>query len=194
MKKSLILAGLLLVSTSGLMASDSGFYVGIDIGNTDIDGKYSLTIPSSPQFYEFNDNGSFNDDGGSQTLKVGYYMDKNSRVYASYQNIRVEGGDAYSAGLGYDYLIGDNALKPFIGVLGGYTSIKDDEGTDENTKGMYYGVQAGLNYAVNQNISLEAGYRYMKANIDSTFVDSDGVNTVEVDTIKNWFIGANYKF
>ena len=184
MKKSLILAGLLLVSTSGLMASDSGFYVGIDAGNTKFGGDVSWSTGSL----------DIDVDGGSQTLKVGYYMDKNSRVYASYQNIRVEGGDAYSAGLGYDYLIGDNALKPFIGVLGGYTSIKDDEGTDENTKGMYYGVQAGLNYAVNQNISLEAGYRYMKANIDSTFVDSDGVNTVEVDTIKNWFIGANYKF
>jgi len=180
--KKIMLATLL---ASGLMAADSGFYVGADVGNTAADFK--ATAPSIGY------SSSITDDGGSQTLKVGYYFDKNSRTSAFYQHLNVEDGSGSFYGIGYDYLIGDNAFKPFIGAIAGYGSVNVDS-VDVAIKGSFFGAQAGLNYSITDNFSAEAGYRYMKANMDDTIVVSGRNLTFELDTIKNWFIGANYKF
>lgn len=178
--KKLALAAIL---TSGLMAADSGLYVGVDVGNTAFDMKASAIGISVED----------KDDGGSQTLKVGYYLDKNSRISVFYHNINVSQGEGSTYGIGYDYLIGDNALKPFVGALAGYGSSKDDTGK-LNISGNFFGAQAGVNYAINDNFSLEAGYRYMKSNMNDTVTVSGYNVKVEIDPIKNWFIGVNYKF
>lgn len=169
---------------SGLIAADSGNYIGIDIGNTKFDMKASALGVSAEE----------SDDGGSVTLKLGHYFDKNSRAFISYQNINVDGGDAYHAGIGYDYLIGDNDIKPFIGGFIGYGSFEDDDLPSLDVAGVVYGAQAGVNYAVNENFSVEAGYRYMKSNMED-IITVDGVDVkLEIDPISNWFIGVNYKF
>lgn len=170
---------------SGLMAAENGFYVGADAGNTKYDLKASALGISAED----------NDDGGSQTVKMGYYLDKNNRASAFYQNVNVDNGDGAMYGVGYDYLIGDNAFKPFVGALVGYGSAKDDIGEIKMT-GPVYGAQAGVNYSFNENFSIEGGYRYLKSNMDDMVRDPDtGIDVkLEVDTIKNWFIGANYKF
>ncbi|MBV5349031.1 hypothetical protein JZU61_05190 [bacterium] len=83
---------------SGLMAAENGFYVGADAGNTKYDLKASALGISAED----------NDDGGSQTVKMGYYLDQNNRASAFYQNVNVDNGDGAMYGVGYDYLIGDN--------------------------------------------------------------------------------------
>ncbi len=168
---------------SGVMAAENGFYVGADAGNTKYDMKASVLGVSVEE----------KDDGGSQTLKVGYYLDKNNRTSAFYQNVNVDNGDGAMYGVGYDYLIGDNAFKPFIGALAGYGSAKDDIG-EIKMNGIVYGAQAGVNYAFNENFSVEAGYRYLKANMDDTVIESGLEVKVEIETIRNWFAGVNYKF
>jgi len=60
--------------------------------------------------------------------------------------------------------------------------------------GAIYGAQAGLNYTVTENFSVEAGYRYMISNMRDTITVSGIDVKLEADPIKNWFIGANYKF
>ncbi|MBU1218101.1 porin family protein [bacterium] len=178
--KKIALAVLL---SSGLMAAESGFYVGADIGNTAMDMTTTFN----------GDKTTVSDDGGSQTLKVGYYIDKNNRASAFYQNVNVDGGDVYAYGIGYDYLIGDSAFKPFIGAQLGYGSVKAD-GTTVDIAGITYGAQAGINYAVNENFSLEAGYRYLITNMEDSISGPGGTATFEIDSLKNWFIGVNYKF
>ncbi|QOY54310.1 porin family protein [Candidatus Sulfurimonas marisnigri] len=179
--KKIALAVLL---ASGLMAADSGVYIGADIGNTAFDMKASALGVSAEE----------KDDGGSQTLKVGYYLDKNSRACISYQNINVDGGDAYHFGIGYDYLIGDNDIKPFVGGYVGYGSAEVDVYSELDISGVVFGAQAGVNYAINDNFSVEAGYRYIKSNMEDT-INIIGVDVkLEVDPIKNWFVGVNYKF
>lgn len=180
--KKIVLAALL-VGASGLMASENGFYVGADIGNTAMDMTTTFN----------GDKTTVSDDGGSQTLKVGYYINKNNRASAFYQNVNVDGGDAYAYGIGYDYLIGDSAFKPFIGVQLGSGSVKVD-GTTVDITGITYGIQAGLNYAVNENFSLEAGYRYTITNMEDSISGPGGTATFEIDSLKNWFFGVNYKF
>ena len=180
MMKKIALAVLL---ASGLMAADSGFYVGADVGNTAMDFTIVLNGEST----------TVNDDGGSQTLKVGYYFDENNRASAFFQNVNVDGGEGRTYGLGYDYLIGNNEFKPFIGLLLGHGSIAID-GTSVDIAGMTYGAQIGLNYSFNENISAELGYRYMKSNMEDSISGPGGTATFEVDTIKNLFLGVNYKF
>ncbi len=178
--KKIVLATLLV---SGLLASDSGFYVGADIGNTAIDMTIIVNGIST----------TVDDDGGSQTLKVGYYFDENNRANAYYQNINMDGGDANRYGVGYDYLIGDNVFKPYVGISLGNGSIKVDE-TTVDVAGITYGAQVGLNYAINENFSAEVGYCYMKTNMEDSISGPGGTATFEIDTIKNWFLGINYKF
>lgn len=184
MKKSLVLAGLLAIGSTAAMAADDGVYVGIDIGNTAMD----YDISASNGYSESGD-----DNGGSQTLKIGYYFDKQNRAGAFYQHVNVDNGKAYITGIGYDYLIGENDFRPFVGAILGYGRLKDDDGITDIT-GALYGAQVGLNYTINENFSAEAGYRFMKSNMEDTIVDSGVSVTIDLDPVTNWFFGVNYKF
>ena len=178
--KKIALAVLL---ASGLMAADSGMYVGLDVGNTDYNLKASALGVSAEE----------STDDTSYSFKVGYYLNENNRVFACYQYIDVADADVGFYGVGYDYLFGSSALKPFVGAFVGYGSAKDDEDYADMS-GAVYGGQVGVNYAINENFSAEAGYRYMKSNMDDNIVES-GVNVnIEIDEIKNFFVGVNYKF
>lgn len=187
--KKIALAVLL---ASGLMAADSGMYVGVDIGKTRGEVKYNYQDTAVPAD---NESGKDSDDGTSGTLKVGYYLNSNNRVYASMHIANGQYTDTRNFGIGYDYLIGSSALKPFVGVMVGSTKneISDDDET-ANIDGMYYGAQLGVNYVLNNNLSLEAGYRYMKSNADYDWVDGTESEKVELDYLSNWFVGVNYKF
>lgn len=198
--KKIVLA-MVLTGMSGLIASDSGYYVGVDIGNTAADGKVSITASNS--FSSVSARESLNDSGGSQTLKVGYYFNKNNRVATFYQNILVDNGDGRTFGIGYDYLIGESAFKPFIGLLAGYGSISGNDGGTLGGKsidiaGGIFGAQVGLNYAFSENFSAELGYKYMMTNMEDTISGVySGVTyngKMEYDSMKNFFIGLNYKF
>ena len=178
------------------MAAESGMYVGADVGNSAITGQVAVSFPAHPQY---NTSGSIDDNGGSQTLKVGYYIDNNNRANAFYQHFNVEDGSSSTYGIAYDYIFGDNTFKPFIGALAGYGNIKSSDNTGTmNLDGSFFGGQAGLNYAFGENFSVEAGYRYMKANMKDTMSGTISrvayTADVKIDTVKNWFIGANYKF
>ena len=191
MKKSLIVAGILLAGST-LVAGD-GYYVGFDIGNSEAKFKENTNVPA----LNANINESYTDDAGSQTFKFGKYIDSNSRVSVFYQNINVDDGSGGTYGVGYDYLIGTDKLKPLVGIIVGQGFIEDDD-SDNEMDGMVYGVQVGLNYEVNQNVSLEAGYRFLKTDMEynenGTYLGYDYSYTAEIDEIKNWYIGLNYKF
>ena len=189
MKKSLIIAGILLVGST-LFAGD-GYYVGFDIGNS----KGKISVHQSALFYNYDR--TVMDDAGSQTFKFGKYIDSNSRVSVFYQHINVDEGTGGTYGVGYDYLHGADKLKPFIGIFAGNGFLEFDNSEFE-MDGMIYGVQAGLNYEITSNTSFEAGYRFSKTSMEyskhDTFFGSDYSYKAEIDEIKNWYFGLNYKF
>lgn len=183
--KKIALAALL---ASGLMAAGDGVYVGFDLGSTEYKGTDKWTSTWWGSGSE-----SFSDKEASQTLKVGYYLNANNRVNAFLQRIDLDEAKAYSYGIGYDYLIGDNAFKPFIGVLAGRNTLNPDDGG--SVSGTIYGAQLGVNYAFNENFSAEAGYRYMASTMKDSWSEGPGeTGSFEIDSIRNWFIGVNYKF
>ena len=93
MIKKLIISSLILGTvSSSLLGNDNGVYIGADIGNTSVDIKISA---------DGYDSQDVSDDGGSQTLKVGYYFNSNSRAYLAYQNVNIDNG---SSGANYSRL------------------------------------------------------------------------------------------
>lgn len=177
MIKYALVAGLL---ASSLMAA--GPYVGIDMGRVDVDYKAAGTSSSI-------------DDTGV-TFKGGYYFNQNNRVYAFYQYVdpNVENATFKQYGVGYDYLIGESPLKPFVGVMIGRAQSKVDNVYNKfDVSGLLVGAQAGINYSFNSNVSIEAGYRYIDYSNADGFESVDGVN-IEATSAQNWFAGLNFKF
>ncbi len=183
MKKIILVA----LMASKLLVADTGVYVGIDGGVTWAVSKTS--IPS------LNFNESEKSHGSAETFKVGYYLNKNNRINGFYH--KINGTDANVYGAGYDYLFGDTSFKPFLGAIVGYSRFRDDgdnltPATD--IRGNIFGFQAGINYTINENISLEAGARYLKSFAIQTINDEGTDVTFKVDPMHNLFIGANYNF
>lgn len=167
------------------LSADSTYYIGLDLGNT--------TAEASVKSQGLSINETEDDSGSSQTLKAGYYFDSNNRAAVFYNNINAEDADFGILGLEYDYLFGDNDLKPFAGAILGYGRYSMDD-PSFTINGLVYGLQAGLNYEINTNFSVEAGYRYMRSTMKKTYrylaLDAD----FGIDDFKNWYIGLNYKF
>lgn len=173
--KKVALLGLLSVA---VMANESGLYVGGEVGSTHVKtatgaAKYNATRVS-------------------EGIYLGYYFNENSRAYIAYTQVNAdmnhdipEKTKIYSAG--YDYLFGTSALKPFIGGIIGYTTYKDG---DFKVNGMAYGVQAGVDYKINTNISVDAGYRYLDSSAKKTYNNAEST----MDSFQTFFVGANYKF
>jgi len=180
------LMGIALLITSSLLAGQSGPYIGIDAGK--VKGKYNATATGYNEKTEISDT--------AYTFKIGSYLNDSNRVYGFYQHVDPNADNASfkQYGIGYDYLIGDNAFKPFIGVLAGRMQTKIDNSLDRlDISGNFIAGQIGVQYALNSQFSVEAGYRYFDYSSADGRESVDAVN-VEVDTGQNWFAGINYKF
>lgn len=188
MKKITLIA--LLGLSSSLLASDNGLYFGIEGSNNQVKVSSKDEVHVSTTNTTRTATHSTTESENGQTLKLGYYLNNNIRAYGFFQMGEV---DAYGAGC--DYLFGDEKLKPFIGIVAGKTKL-------DAMDGMSYGGQVGINYNFMDNFSLEAGYKYLKTNADTTHLSSDTylgdpatlTQTIEIESIKNIYIGINYIF
>lgn len=62
-----------------------------------------------------------------------------------------------------------------------------------DVSGNFIAGQVGIQYAVNTQFGIEAGYRYFDYSSAEGRESVDAVN-VEVDSAQHWFAGINYKF
>jgi hypothetical protein len=166
--KKVALLGLLSVA---VMANESGLYVGGEVGRThqkDVESGVNVS-----------------NDSTSYQINGGYYINQNNRAYAFYSYISK--GDYYTHtdayGAGYDYLIGTSPLKPFVGAIVAYS---DFSYPGFKMTGMAYGGQMGIDYSVNGNLSVDAGYKYLLSDAKE--------GSTEAKSFSAFFAGANYKF
>lgn len=166
--KKVALLGLLSVA---VMASESGLYVGAEVGR------------ANQKVVE--DGEKFSNTSTAYAINGGYYINQNNRAYAFYSYISK--GDFYTHtdvyGAGYDYLIGTSPLKPFVGAIVAYS---DFSYPGFKMTGMAYGGQVGIDYSVNGNLSVDAGYKYLLSDAKE--------GTSEAKSFSAFFAGANYKF
>lgn len=186
MKK--IVIGVVL-ALSGLMADDSGWYLGAGFGNTNAD--FIAGIDGATE--------TNSDEGSSTMFKTGYYFNNNSRVTAFYEDISADDATMYLTGLGYDYLLGSYDVRPFVGATVGYGSFDGDR-FDSSITGVVFGMQAGLNYRPKgQPFSIEAGYRFLKStmkdNIDVSIINMLVFDVeLQVDNFSTAYVGFDYRF
>ncbi len=129
----------------------------------------------------------------SEKNKDTYYLTKNSRTYVAYQNINSKDVTAGATTVGYDYLIGEGNIKPFIGAMIGFSSYNVDTYNVELADTIYGG-QAGISYNLDKRIALDAGYRFVKSGMNDTISISSTPLNLELEDISGLYFGLNYNF
>ncbi|MCX6077524.1 MAG: outer membrane beta-barrel protein [Campylobacterales bacterium] len=206
----IVTLAIIIALNAGLIASETQtdsntfidkLYIGVDIGSTQLETKVTNNV-NVPALAKSNSSSlSDTSSGFSQTLKLGYMFNANNSAMVFYQNSSAEDIKVSMYGVGYDYLIGESSFQPFLGVFAGRSSINDSK-NNLDASAINYGAQVGVSYILNANISLEAGYRFMKSNMEQSASYSDTAygypatlkETAKVDKLTNMFVGVNYKF
>lgn len=196
MKKSLVMASLIVASTS-MMAMDLQYFLGAGANRVDNDSKTTVNVPSVGISDSSSD--SFKDTG--LALKTGVILDKKHRVSIAYSDYSKNDIDATTITGNYDYLIPmNNEFRLYTGVHLGDTTMKmnDVDLGSIKASGLVYGAQVGAIYDITKNIEFELGLAYSKYNVDKSFsgtisgVDYNG--KIELEDSTSMFAGINYKF
>lgn len=183
---ALLLAGLV---TTQVMAEDSGFYAGFELGQSN--GK------ATTKHNEYYKPDSHSKNGIAIGIKGGYNIDGNQRVYGLLQKTTLTGGMMmFATGYNYMFDVPISKLKPFAGAIIG-------QGDWTGVKGLVYGVEGGASYNIDEHIPLskgsvfvEGGIRILKTTMEkkeATTEDYVGY-TDSVDSIMTLYVSAVYKF
>lgn len=192
MKKSLVMASLVVASTS-MMAMDLQYFLGAGVERGDMNGKYSLNVSNG-----YSENDSISDDASDLKLKLGMILNKTHRISLSHINYGIDDGGDFRIILGnYDYLIPVNENFRFLaGLHLGHANYETDD--DFKMSGLAYGAQVGAIYDITKNIEFELGLAFTKYNVDKstngTILGLDYTEKVELEDSTSMFAGINYKF
>ena len=210
MKKSLIVAGILLVGST-LVAGDVKPFIGIDLSRAEAD--YTSKLNGTVIYYG-NSFSNLSVDGTAKDtafgFKAGAIIDNKHRGYISYGKYSGDDGKLTNILLNYDYLFksGNDKITPYIGLHAGQSKIEVnlDDDYEISKTGVAYGLQGGLIYHATTNVDLEIGVSYtmIDAEAKSATVNASLYNgnltltnvqiTSEVENASRAFIGLNYKF
>lgn len=214
MKKSLILAGLLLTS-SAVMAAGTEFFVGIDASKSSMDVKETYTVTSGSVTYGGVTygvgNGTTYEGDGSDTapsIKFGLIIDDTHKTYIKYGSWKDKWTKVTNTTLNYDYLIklSSSKIVPFVGANVGYTKVEVEA---EKATGSTYGIQTGILYPITDKLDFEFTLAYSGYNVDKTYTSptlngtyTDGITfnnfvgsaKFEAESSTNIGVGITYKF
>lgn len=196
-KKSLVLAGMLLIGSSAF-AQEKDWFVGMEVGHTEVGATttysgYTTGSKSSDQ------------DGAHQSIKVGKYFGENIRAGLVLTRYNTETDvSVNSQAIAVDYLFGNEAFKPLIGAS--ISKFKYEQsnlctGYSKQTLELSdtaFGVHFGGLYEIAKNWDFEAGYRIIKNsasdNVTYTPTNPDLKTNVDSSDVKAWYLGFNYNF
>lgn len=204
MKKIILSTAL---ATSCMFAVDIKPFIGLDM--TSISAKHEIiVVESSGTTFLENEL-----DDVSLGLKVGALIGKNHRIYLSYIKSTLTNNNPNNKikltlpAINYDYLIPsrNNNVSYMLGGHIGYgtvnmdslTALHSDLEVDESS--INYGIQAGMLFDINQNISLELGVKVTFIDVEtSTDVVIAGIGsgtiTQNITNPSTLYFGINYKF
>ncbi len=215
MKKSLLIASLLLASSS-VMAND--FFVGANIAsaNSTIKGTLGLTSGSATvdgTTYSAGDSISVSDSDRDANINFKFgIINTEGRYYVKTGDIYDVDGISYkSTTLNYDKFVGStiNGFKPYVGAHIGKGKL---DILGYNNTGTEYGIQVGALKQIDNNLAFELGLRHSRSNAkltDSTAATTESGTlgsssysltnaileaSVEAEKMTSLYLGLNYKF
>jgi len=193
-KKSLIVAGLLLAGTNAVAKDTDKFYIGIGVSNGS--GTFTATDDYG--------NSITNDyDSSSIPIKIGYMLENNNRFELSIESMdhKFDNGTDTVFGWNMDWnftypnnKIGD-IITPYWTIgFGSYTYEDTAQYFDDNEdlKGFAFNYGIGGLYDINTNLEIEASFKgkaieWQDVDIGGTVVSSDSTGIA-------FYLGLNYKF
>jgi len=223
MKKSLLLAGLLLTTTGAFAAenTDAGKWF-IGIGMTNGSGTTSVTDSGRYSYYNYpytsgvyGSSTDYDYDSDSIPLTLGFITSSNNRAKISVQTINAKTSDGSKnklEGIDFDFdwtfdSAKDSKITPYIGLGLGSYSVKDSAQyfvDNEDLKGVSVNFNAGILYNVDKNLEFELGYKHKTITWqDVTYNSYCLVNNRTShcsgklegeEQLNSLYIGANYKF
>jgi len=189
-KSKFLIGSLLAISTASFVSTataaevKTGYFVGVEIGSTSFDQHITST-------YGYDE--TVSDSGGFRAIKGGMYLAENGRGYASIGTVSIDEGSYNIYEVGYDYLWYNNSnFIPFAGAALGYESMSFDDSDLDTISGITYGVELGAQYAMNESVDFEFGYKIKFNSNDVELFDGDVTYALENES--NWYLGVNYNF
>ncbi|WP_394229717.1 outer membrane beta-barrel protein [Shewanella colwelliana] len=166
--KTLALATIMTAALSApTMAAD--WFIGGGVGAQQNTYKGSVTQNVDPGFNA--DNFKETENNVLYELRAGAYLNDNNRVYGTYSYNSDDATRQQSLLMSYDYLVALDAnskINWFIGASAGMNHISPDAAEYSSKNRFVWGGQTGLMYKINDNVSTEIGYRYLKQDFEAS--------------------------
>lgn len=197
MKKSLIVAALLLAGTSAVAQN---YFVGVDY----IHAKTTATVSSIVNGASIGSE-TTSDTDNNINLKIGLDNIAHGRIYIQTGKLDEDTESDRqlkykSTSLNYDYYIGTyGKFTPYIGAGIGQGKLSWEANVNGTVisasgNGTEYGVKLGSLVKITDNANFEFGYKYGKSNADATWTLGANSVTIEADKVNAVYFGFNYKF
>ncbi|MBL0687073.1 MAG: hypothetical protein JJV94_04515 [Sulfurospirillum sp.] len=194
MKKSLLLASLLMLSSTVLLANDAKkWFIGGEFGGMDIGAEKESGSLTEKEI-------SKNTQATYEAIKFGKYHN-NGRFYGFYghQNTKDDiTSDMFGAG--FDYIFKDfGEIMPFVGLQASYVKSKIDN-TDLKTlgidslSGINLGINTGMIFPVMDSVEIEVGLRLLELELQNSVTKGTTQHEIELDGGTQYYLGVNYKF
>ncbi len=194
----LALATSLTFAAAAANAGDN--FVGLTWGQTDNNIQKSSALNSNLNNPKLD---KVINDTGTWGVRAGQVSETN-RYYMTYENVSdTDSGNKLRQQnlLGsYDVFlpVGDYKTKLFGGATAGLVKLEQEsKGFKRDSDiGFALGLQAGILQDINQNASIEAGYRYLRTNASTEMAQHGAgkAGSLDLHSSGQLYLGANYKF
>ncbi|MCK8046203.1 porin family protein [Shewanella sp. 1CM18E] len=203
--KALILASVMATAISApTMAADWFIGGGVGAQQNSYKGSYVPDIqnpiaggPQTTHVKETENNAVYE-------LRAGVYLNDANRVYGTYSYNSDDFSKQQSFLMSYDYLVGlgdSNKLNWFIGATAGVNHISPDTSAVDSDNRFVWGGQTGVMYKINDNLSTEIGYRYLKQDYDvnnqpvpTPYNAVAGTETASLNDSQQLYLSVDYRF
>ncbi|CAN7163857.1 hypothetical protein LJR071_000212 [Pseudomonas sp. LjRoot71] len=188
------------LSFAAVTANAADNFVGLTWGQTDNNIQKSSALNSNLNNPKLD---KVINDTGTWGVRAGQVSETN-RYYMTYENVSdTDSGNKLRQQnlLGsYDVFlpIGDYNTKLFGGATAGLVKLEQESKGFKRDSNIGYalGLQAGILQDINQNASIEAGYRYLRTNASTEMAPHGAgkVGSLDLHSSGQLYLGANYKF
>jgi len=157
---------------------------------------YSSTSFNTDELSQSINDSSYDENGFSFDIGFGYEFSDNIFSTINYQRINLDSISFNNGYISLNYQFTDMDIKPFIGILGGYSNLTWTEDPIDNvnerdikSNEYFFGAQIGVSYEINSNWDIYGKYQYNNIK-HKTYIEDE---VVEHKNNNIFLFGFKYK-